>query len=71
MMFHRRTAHPTYPRMTRDRRVAILCAPLLIVAGAAIYEASFAYAMHPVVFWSGVYVTLLGLGWLASDWLGL
>ena len=51
--------------------VSTVIAALLIVIGAVIYEMSFTAGVHPVVFWSGVTLTVAGGIWLASDWLGL
>jgi hypothetical protein len=62
---------PYIPRMTRDRIAGLIIAPLLIAVGVVIYEGSFVFSTHPLVFWSGANLVLAGGLWLASDWFGL
>jgi uncharacterized membrane protein YoaK (UPF0700 family) len=58
------------PSMT-SRIVNVLLPILLIVVGIAVYEGSFEWATHPLVFWSGVSLIMAGGLWLAEDWFGL
>src|SRR6266566_4532632 len=58
------------PSMTR-RVVNVILPVLLIAAGVVVYEGSFGWGTHPIVFWSGVSLTVAGVVWLASDWFGL
>jgi hypothetical protein len=58
-------------RVDARQIVSTVIAALLIVVGVVIYEMSFTTGIHPVVFWSGVTLTVAGGIWLASDWFGL
>ena len=58
-------------RVDARQIVSTVIAVLLIVVGVVVYEMSFTAGVHPVIFWSGVTLTVAGGIWLASDWFGL